>query len=131
MQATAHVEGELRNELEKQVGGWDTHGTGYVLSAVCASQRRSGARRGLGTVSDDRGGVGNFCFVVCEVEVGGGVGGANSVGLMGGRCAARRRVLYGRSPRAYCDAKVGQRCVVAPSSPSRKCGALGMTNVAE
>jgi hypothetical protein len=59
------------DELEKQVGGWDTHGAGYVLSDVCTSQRRSGARRGLGAVSDDRGGVGDFCFVVCEVEVGG------------------------------------------------------------
>ena len=80
------------NELEKQVGGWDTHGTGYVLSNVCASQRGCGARRGLGAVSDDRGGVGDFCFVVCEVEVAGGVG-ARSVGLIGGRCDARGRVL--------------------------------------
>ena len=59
------------DELETQVGGWDTHGAGYVLSDVRTSQRRSGARRGLGAVSDDRGGVGDFCFVVCEVEVGG------------------------------------------------------------
>src|ERR1700730_2230842 len=77
------------HELEKQVGGWDTHGTGYVLSDVCASQRRCGARRGLGAVSDDRGGVGDFCFVVCEVEVGDSVGGGDSVGLMGWRRDAR------------------------------------------
>ena len=59
------------DELEKQVGGWGTHGAGYVLSDVCTPQRRSGARPGLGAVSDDRGGVGDFCFAVCEVEVGG------------------------------------------------------------
>jgi len=106
------------HELEKQVGGGDTHGTGHVLSDVCASQRRCGARRGLGAVSDDRGGLGDFCFVVCEVEVGGSVGGANSVGLIGWRCDARGRVLYGRLPRAYGDAKGRHRCALAPSSPS-------------
>src|SRR6202521_1118633 len=60
------------HELEKQVGGRDTHGTGYVLCDVCASPMRCGACRVLGACSDDRGGVGDFCFVVCEVEVAGG-----------------------------------------------------------
>ena len=108
------------HELEKQVGGWDTHGTGDVLSDVCASPRRSGARRGLGAVPDDCGGVGYFCFVVCEVEVGGGFGGANSVGLIGWRCDARGRMRYGRSASRFAMPKCGVAARWLPRAQVRR-----------
>src|SRR4030081_1984168 len=110
------------DELEKQVGGWDTHGTGYVLSDVCASQRRSGARRGLGAVSDDRGGVGNFCFVVCEVEVGGGSWWREKrrADWLEMRRSRRRAILPCQSAASLRGGSL--------TSFARKCGAVRMTN---
>jgi hypothetical protein len=118
------------DELEKQVGGWDTHGAGYVLSDVCTPQRRSGARPGLGAVSDDRGGVGDFCFVVCEVEV-------------GGRWRSEQRRADGLEMPRWRQRAIGKishvsRCRTAASlrsgflnSFARKCGTLRMTNARE
>ena len=55
------------NELEKQIGPRDTHGSGYALAYFCNSERRVvSARRTGGTVSSNCRGLGDLRFALRE-----------------------------------------------------------------
>jgi hypothetical protein len=61
--------GETSYELEGQVGDWNVDGGSDVPSVIRASQGRAAAGCGVGTVSIDGRGVGNFRLAVCKVEM--------------------------------------------------------------
>ena len=62
--------GSNNDELDIQIGAWDPHSTGNVGANVCFAPRRGVARRSIGSVPLDSGGVGHLRSVVCEIEIG-------------------------------------------------------------
>jgi len=127
MRATAHFEGERR--WTGKASWW----LGYSRHWLCSFWRLRFPEEVRCATRPWRSfrwpwGCGRFLFCcLWSWSRRGGVGGTSSVGMIGGRCAARGRVLCGRSPRAYGDAKAGSRRGGSLTSFAGKCGALRMT----
>ena len=62
--------GVNNHEHENQIGSRDTDGTSNVGAYVCASPRKCATGRAIGSVSTNRWCVGDFRFVVREIEIG-------------------------------------------------------------